>query len=34
MLLYYNLAQIVTGVAFKPSELVQWKDLDPSLLLK
>ncbi|WP_201796768.1 DUF6392 family protein [Aeromonas cavernicola] len=33
MLLYYNLAQIVTGVAFKPTALVQWKELDPSLLI-
>lgn len=34
MLLTYNLAQMVTGVAFEPTENVQWKDLDPSLLLK
>lgn len=34
MMLYYNLAQFVTGVAFKPTNLVQWKELDPSLLLK
>lgn len=34
MILYYNLAQVVTGVAFKPTGLVQWKELDPSLLLK
>lgn len=34
MLLHYNLAQMVKSVAFKPTELVQWKELDPSLLLK
>ncbi|HGO9495528.1 TPA: DUF6392 family protein [Aeromonas veronii AMC24] len=33
MLLYYNLEQVVTGVAFKPTELVEWKELDPSLLI-
>jgi hypothetical protein len=34
MILTYNLAQLVTVVAFEPTENVQWKDLDPSLLLK
>lgn len=34
MLLHYNLAQMVKSVAFKPTNLVQWKELDPSLLLK
>jgi hypothetical protein len=34
MLLTYNLEQMVTVVAFEPTENVQWKDLDPSLLLK
>lgn len=34
MLLHYNLAQVVKSVAFKRTELVQWKELDPSLLLK
>lgn len=34
MLLHYNLSQMVMGVSFKPTSLVQWKELDPSLLLK
>lgn len=34
MLLSYNLAQRVMVVGFKPTDLVQWKELDPSLLLK
>ncbi len=34
MLLHYNLSQMVMGVSFKPTALVQWKELDPSLLLK
>lgn len=34
MLLHYTLAQVVKSVAFKPTALVQWKELDPSLLLK
>lgn len=34
MLLHYNLAQTVKSVAFKPTSLVQWKELDPSLIIK
>jgi len=34
MLLHYNLAQTVASVSFEPTENVEWKDLDPSLLLK
>lgn len=33
MLLSYNLDQRVTIVGFKPTEMVQWKELDPSFLL-
>ncbi|MBV7468286.1 DUF6392 family protein [Aeromonas sp. sif0611] len=33
MLLSYDLEQRATTVGFKPTELVQWKELDPSLLL-
>lgn len=33
MLLSYDLDQRVMIVGFKPTELVQWKELDPSLLL-
>ncbi|HHW4401448.1 DUF6392 family protein [Aeromonas hydrophila] len=33
MLLHYNMDQVVAGVTFKPTALVQWKELDPSLLL-
>ncbi|WP_323970641.1 DUF6392 family protein [Aeromonas hydrophila] len=33
MLLSYNLHQRVTIVGFKPAEMVQWKELDPSFLL-
>lgn len=34
MLLTYNLAQMVTHVTFQPTALVEWKELDPSLLLE
>ena len=34
MLLHYNLAQVVKSAAFKPTEFVEWQELDPSLLLK
>lgn len=34
MLLSYDLSQRVMVVGFKPTELVKWKDLDPSMLLK
>jgi hypothetical protein len=34
MLLHYNLAQTVVSVSFEPTENIEWKDLDPSLLLK
>jgi hypothetical protein len=33
MLLHYNLSQIVVTASFEPTELVQWKELDPSLLI-
>ncbi|HGE8266079.1 MULTISPECIES: DUF6392 family protein [Aeromonas] len=33
MLLSYNLDQRVTIVGFKSTEMVQWKELDPSFLL-
>ncbi len=33
MLLHYNLDQLVMRAAFKPTELVEWKELDPSMLL-
>ncbi len=34
MIFTYNLAQVVTHATFQPTERVEWKDLDPSLLLK
>lgn len=33
MLLHYNPDQMVESVSFKPTELVHWKELDPSLLI-
>jgi hypothetical protein len=34
MIFTYNLAQMVTHATFQPTERVEWKELDPSLLLK